>query len=84
MASIAEPFSTGMTFPALVQVYILSLTISYDFFSDPSKELPMMVAHVICFLDAVLIFRIGSLEKGLRILIVLSEDGGDNAVSKGE
>jgi hypothetical protein len=71
MAFITEPFSTGMTFPAFVQVYIFSLTVPYHFFSDPPKEFPMMITHVIGFLDAVLIFRIGSLQKGRRVLIVL-------------
>ena len=82
MASIAETFSTCMTFLALVQPDFPSDSVSDNLLSDFSQKLPMMESHVGRISDAVLMLRVGHFEKRFGGSGVLWEKRGHDAVSE--
>jgi hypothetical protein len=84
MAFIAETLSTYMTLPALFQTKVPSLPVSHNFFSDLSKKLPMMKAHILCLSYAILKLRIGHLEKPLRNFRLTGKNRRNSAVSERE
>lgn len=68
MAFVAEPFSTGVAFPAFREIYIAANSVANNFLPDTPQQLPVMISHIDGIPDAFIILGSGPLQKRRGIL----------------